>query len=117
VPLLFATTALYLLVTLSIGLVISAGSETPDEAVQKSLVASTPLLNVSGLVFPVASMPYGVQVFAKALPVYHFLRTARAIYLTGAGARDVAGHLAVIAAYLALLGCLLVRRLARERRT
>ena len=117
VVLLFATTAMYLLVTLSIGLIISAGSQTPDEAVQKSLVASTPLLNVSGLVFPVTSMPYGFQVFAKALPVYHYLRTSRAIYLTGAGAREVAGHLAVIAAYLVLLGLILLRRLARKRRT
>ena len=117
VVLLFATTAMYLVMTLSIGLIISAGSQTPDEAVQKSLVASTPLLNVSGLVFPVTSMPYGFQLFAKALPVYHYLRTSRAIYLTGAGAREVAGHLAVIAAYLVLLGLILLRRLARTRRT
>lgn len=117
VVLLFATTAMYLLVTLSIGLIISAGSQTPDEAVQKSLVASTPLLNVSGLIFPVTSMPYGFQLFAKALPVYHYLRTSRAIYLTGAGAREVAGHLAVIVAYLVLLGLILLRRLARGRRS
>ena len=117
VVLLFAVTALYLLVTLSIGLVISAGSRTPDEAVQKSLVASTPLLNISGLVFPVTSLPYGFQVFAKAFPVYHYLQTSRAIYLTGAGPRDVAGHVAVIAAYLAALGAVLLHRLARERRT
>jgi ABC-2 type transport system permease protein len=117
VLLLLATTALYLLVTLSIGLIISAGSQTPDEAVQKSLVASTPLLNISGLVFPVTSMPYGVQLFAKALPVYHYLRASRAIYLTGAGAREVAGHVAVIALYPVLLGFLLLRRVARQRRS
>ncbi len=116
VVLLFATTALYLLVTLAIGLVISASSRTPDEAVQKSLVASAPLLNVSGLVFPVASMPSGFQAFAKAFPVYHYLRTARAIYLTGAGPREVAGHVAVIAAYLAVLAFVLRRQLAREGR-
>lgn len=117
VVLLFATTVMYLLVTLSIGLIISAGSRTPDEAVQKSLVASTPLLNVSGLVFPVTSMPYGFQLFAKALPVYHYLRTSRAIYLTGAGVREVAGHLVVIAVYLVLLGLFLLRRMARNRRS
>jgi drug efflux transport system permease protein len=117
VVLLFATTVMYLLVTLSIGLIISASSQTPDEAVQKSLVASTPLLNISGLVFPVTSMPYGFQLFAKVLPVYHYLRTSRAIYLTGAGAREVAGHLAVIAAYLVLLGLILLRRLAHNRRS
>ena len=116
VALLFVTTAVYLLVTLSIGLIISAGSHTPDEAVQKSLLASTPLLNISGLVFPVTSMPYGFQVLAKMLPVYHYLRTSRAIYLTGAGVRQVAGHLAVIAAYLVLIGLLLLRRVARPPR-
>jgi ABC-2 type transport system permease protein len=116
VVLLFATTAMYLLVTLAIGLIISAGSQTPDEAVQKSLVASTPLLNVSGLIFPVTSMPYGFQLFAKALPVYHYLRTSRAIYLTGAGTREVAGHLAVIAVYLVLLGFILLHRFAPGHR-
>ncbi len=49
-------------------------------------------------------MPYGFQLFAKALPVYHYLRTSRAIYLTGAGAVRSPGHLAVIAAYLVVLG-------------
>jgi len=78
-------------------------------------VVSTPLLNLSGLVFPVTSMPYGFQAFAKVFPVYHYLRTARAIYLTGAGPREVAGHVAVIAAYLAALAFVLLRRLARER--
>jgi ABC-2 type transport system permease protein len=116
VPLLVGVTALYLVGTLAIGLVISAGSRTPDEAVQKSLVAATPLLNVSGLVFPVTSMPYGVQLVAQALPVYHYLRAARGIYLTGAGPRDIAAHVAVIAAYLGVLGVVLLRRLARERR-
>jgi ABC-2 type transport system permease protein len=116
VPLLVAVTGLYLMVTLAVGLAISAGSRTPDEAVQKSLVVATPLLNVSGLVFPVTSMPYGFQLVAQALPVYHYLRTARAIYLTGAGSRDVAPHVAVIAAYVGVLGVVLLRRLARERR-
>jgi len=117
VPLLFSTTAMYLMMTLSIGLIISAGSQTPDEAVQKSLLASTPLLNVSGLVFPVTSMPYGFQLLAKVLPVFHYLRMSRAIYLTGAGMREVAGHLAVIAVYLVLLGVILVRRVAHNSRT
>lgn len=46
---------------------------------------------------------------------YHYLRTSRAIYLTGAGTREIAGHLAVIAAYLVLLGVVLLRRLAGSR--
>jgi ABC-type polysaccharide/polyol phosphate export permease len=62
-------------------------------------------------------MPYGFQMFAKTLPVYHYLRTSRAIYLTGAGPREIAGHVAVIAAYLVVLGAVLLRRLARERLT
>jgi ABC-2 type transport system permease protein len=115
IALLFGATTLYLVVTLSIGLLISAGSKTPDEAIQKALVTATPLLNVSGLVFSVASMPYGFQVLAKVLPVYHYLQVTRSVYLAGAGPGEIASHLAVIAAYLVLLGLLLVRKLGKAR--
>lgn len=113
--LLLGSTVLYLLVTLSIGLLISATSKTPVDAIQKAVVTATPLLNVSGLVFPVASMPHGFQVLANALPVSHYMQVCRGIYLSGAGLGDVLGDLGVIAAWLVLLTALLRRRLARER--
>ena len=51
--------------TLSVGLLISAGSKSPDEAMMKALVTATPLLNVSGLVFPTWSMPPFFRILAK----------------------------------------------------
>jgi ABC-2 type transport system permease protein len=115
VLLLFGSTVLYLLVTLSIGLLISAGSKTPVEAIQKTVVTSTPLLNVSGLVFPVNSMPYAFQIVARGLPVSHYMQSARAIYLAGAGPREVFADLAVIAIYFVLLLVLLTRKLGKAR--
>jgi ABC-2 type transport system permease protein len=115
VALLFASTALYLLMTLSVGLLISAGSKSPDEALTKALVTATPLLNVSGLVFPTWSMPPFFRWLASVLPVSHYLRLCRGIYLTGAGLRDVLPDLGVIAAYLVVLAILLARRLGKER--
>ena len=52
---------------------------------------------------------------AEILPVAHYLRVARSIYLTGAGFREIAPDLAVIAGYAVLLALLLARKLGKER--
>jgi ABC-type multidrug transport system permease subunit len=115
--LLLVATVLYLLVTLSIGLLISVASKSPEEAIQKALVAASPLLNVSGLIFPVSAMPRGFQLFAEALPVAHYMRLTRAIYLSGAGITDVGVDLAVIAGYLVVLTWLVRHVMLKARPT
>jgi ABC-2 type transport system permease protein len=113
--LLLGTTALYLGVTLSIGLLISSRSKTPEEAIQMALVASSPLLNISGLVFPVSAMPRGFQIVANVLPVSHYLRLTRVIYLMGGDLRDVAGDVLVVTAYFVGLLWLVTRVLGKAR--
>jgi ABC-2 type transport system permease protein len=77
--------AFYVLISLSLGLIFSATSATAAEAVQKTVLFSIPLVQLSGFIFPVRNMPTVVQWIAKLLPATHYINISRAIYLRGEG--------------------------------
>ena len=110
-----AISSLYVLVSLSFGLLISATASTTAEAVQKSVLFSFPLTMLSGFIFPVRNMPEVMQWIAEILPVTHYIRFSRAVYIRGAGLADVWPQLVI----LAFLGGALVLRSRRaiEART
>ena len=75
----------YVLVSLALGLIISATSLTVAEAVQKTVLLSVPLVQLSGFAFPIRNMPRVVQWVAEVFPETHYIRVSRAIYLRGEG--------------------------------
>jgi ABC-2 type transport system permease protein len=77
--------AFYVLLSLAIGLVISATSATASEAVQRSVIFSIPLIQLSGFVFPIRNMPTALQWIAEAFPATHYIRLTRAVYVRAAG--------------------------------
>jgi ABC-2 type transport system permease protein len=77
--------AYYVLISLSLGLIFSATSATAAEAVQKTVLFSIPLVQLSGFIFPVRNMPAAVQWLSNALPATHYIRISRAIYLRAEG--------------------------------
>ena len=102
VLLLLAVTAFYLLLNLSWGLLVSASAQSPDQAVQTTVLIVTPQLSLSGFVFPIHSMPEWSRWLVELVPFAHFLRIIRGIYLTGAGLADIWPELLVLLAFLAL---------------
>ena len=85
-------------VSLSLGLIISATSATAAEAVQKSVLLSIPLVQLSGFAFPIRNMPRAVQWLTELFPATHYIRVSRAIYLRGEGPLDLLPELAHAAA-------------------
>ena len=79
----------YVMVSLALGLVISATSKTANEAVQKTVLTSIPLIQLSGFAFPVRNMPYLLQWAVEIFPATHYIRLSRAIYLRAEGPLDV----------------------------
>jgi len=61
----------YVVTSLSLGLIFSATSATAAEAVQKTVLFSIPLIQLSGFAFPIRNMPLGVQRLAQAYPPKH----------------------------------------------
>jgi len=83
--LLFLAGVLYLVSTLGLGLLISTFSNTQQEAVLTSFLFIMPLMLLSGMMFPITSMPIGFQWLTLANPVRHFLEIVRAVFLKGSG--------------------------------
>lgn len=99
-----AVSSFYVLTSLALGLIISATSHTAGEAVQKTVLTSIPLVQLSGFAFPIRNMPRPVQWLSEIFPATHYIRVTRAIYLRGAGPLDLLPELAM----LLLFGILLV---------
>ncbi len=110
-PFFLAVSAVYVLVSLAIGLLISATSSTASEAVQRSVLFSIPLIQLSGFMFPIRSMPGPIQWVVEVFPATHYIRVSRAIYMRAAGPSDLWGDLLFIGCSGVLLFVLAVRSL------
>src|SRR5439155_1205010 len=87
----------YVFFSLALGLYFSATSSTAAEAVQKTVLFSIPLVQLSGFAFPTRNMPFVFRWLAEAFPATHYIRVSRAIYLRAAGPEALAWELTVLA--------------------
>ncbi len=106
--------AFYVMVSLSLGLIFSATSQTAAEAVQKTVLFSVPLVQLSGFAFPIRNMPTGLQWVAEMFPATHYIRVTRAIYLRGEGPLDLAPELLVLFLFAAALVVMALRTLEQR---
>lgn len=83
--LLFVATALYLMTTLGIGLLISTVSQTQQQAMMSTFFFYFPAVLLSGFMFPIANMPEVIQWFTFLNPLRYFLVIVRGIFLKGVG--------------------------------
>jgi ABC-2 type transport system permease protein len=108
--LLFGAAALYLVVTLGIGLFISTLVDTQQQAMFVAFFIMMVYLLMSGLFTPVDSMPGWVQVAAEFNPVRHFVTIARGILMKGAGFTDILRPLAILLLFAVGVFSLAVRQ-------
>jgi len=83
--LLFVATALYLMTTLGVGLLISTVSQTQQQAMMSTFFFYFPAVLLSGFMFPIANMPETIQWLTHLNPLRYFLVIVRGIFLKGAG--------------------------------
>jgi ABC-2 type transport system permease protein len=83
--LLLLATALYLMTTLGVGLLISTVSETQQQAMMTTFFFFFPAMLLSGFAFPIANMPEVVQWMTIVNPMRYFLVIVRGIFLKGVG--------------------------------
>jgi ABC-2 type transport system permease protein len=83
--LLFASTLLFLLTTLGVGLFISTISRTQQQAMMASFFFFMPALLLSGFAFPIRNMPRAIQVLTYFNPLRHFMEIVRGLFLKGTG--------------------------------
>jgi ABC-2 type transport system permease protein len=84
--LLFGMSLIYLLTTLGLGLFISTISHTQQQAMMTStFFFLTPMMYLSGFVFPIENMPDAIQPLTYLIPLRYFVVILRGIFLKGVG--------------------------------
>lgn len=109
------SSAIYLLVSLCIGLVISGSTRSQFLSSQIALLASfLPAVILSGFIFDLRSAPQWANVIAYAMPPVYFLDLLKVGFLTGGMQALVVKNLLVLVAYAAVL-LLLARHFCEKR--
>jgi ABC-2 type transport system permease protein len=84
--LLLGLTLIYLLTTLGLGLFVSTISATQQQAMMTTtFFLLTPMIYLSGFIFPIENMPAVIQPFTYLIPLRYFLVILRSIFLKGVG--------------------------------
>jgi ABC-2 type transport system permease protein len=84
--LLIALTAIYLLSTLGLGLFVSTISSTQQQSMMTTMFFFlTPMIYLSGFIFPIENMPAVIQPLTYLIPLRYFLVIVRSIFLKGIG--------------------------------
>jgi ABC-2 type transport system permease protein len=113
--LLLAMSLLYVICTLALGLFISTISETQQQAMMTAtFFFLTPMIYLSGFIFPIENMPQVIQVFTYLIPLRYFLVIVRGIFLKGIGLDLLWPQAAALAAWGLIVLALAVSR-SRKR--
>jgi ABC-2 type transport system permease protein len=84
--LLVAMSLLYVVCTLALGLFISTISDTQQQAMMTAtFFFLTPMIYLSGFIFPIENMPPVIQYATYLIPLRYFLVIVRGIFLKGIG--------------------------------
>lgn len=104
---LFGSSAMFLLVVLSLGYYISVTAKSQVGANQMAMLATfLPTFLLSGFIFPIDQMPVAVQWITRILPGRYYVSIVRNVFLKGTPVALLAGDLtslAIIAAMLIVL--------------
>lgn len=102
--LLLGASLIYVLVTVGIGVFVSTVARTQVGAVFLSLVVTLmPSFLFSGFLFPIATMPYMMQLYTYAFPARYFNDISRDLFLKGVGIEYIWGNALLLALYAAVI--------------
>lgn len=109
------TTAIYLVVALSMGLMISTIVEKQQHAMLLALgITMMPTIMLSGFVFPRSSQPAPLQILSYVVPATWYLQIVRGIVLKASTLRDLWIPITVLAGQALLILSLASLRFSRE---
>jgi ABC-2 type transport system permease protein len=95
---------IYILLALSLGLLISSVAQTQLVALLLSaMVLLMPVVMLSGMLFPIESMPTILQWISAIVPPRYYIQAMRKLMVMGVGIGDVAHEVSVLAGMTALL--------------
>ena len=115
VTLFLATSLVFLLAALAVGLLISTIAPREQVAMLAAiLVTLLPALLLSGFVYPVRNMPLLLQGISKFIPATHFLTVIRGIYLKGVGLEVIWPQVLILVVIASALFVISVKRFRKQ---
>lgn len=110
VPLLLASTFVFIAANLALGITFSTVAKNQLQAVQMTFFVFLPSILLSGFMFPFRGMPHWAQWLGEVFPLTHFLRIVRGILLKGNGVADIAPDLGALALFATIVLTVAVKR-------
>lgn len=109
--LLIAECVLFIIMSLSLGILISTGTSSQQVAMMLSMVALLlPTIMLSGFIFPIENMPLWLQVICRVNPSTYFIIIEKNIMLKGTGFLSVWKETLVLLGYTLLFIGLSVKK-------
>nr|WP_315408512.1 ABC transporter permease [uncultured Prevotella sp.] len=97
----FVVSTIYILLALSLGLLISTIAETQLVALLLSaMVLLMPIIMLSGMIFPIESMPQILQYVSAIIPTRYYTSAMRKLMIMGVGIKEVYFELTVLISML-----------------
>jgi ABC-2 type transport system permease protein len=111
----FGSSALFLMVVLSLGYFISVVAKSQLAASQASLIATfLPAFLLSGFLFPIDQMPAVIQFVTRVIPARYFVSIMRSVFLKGSPAVFLTRDLAALAVFALALTFLATRAFKKK---
>jgi ABC-2 type transport system permease protein len=88
-PFLTLAATLYMFNTMGIGLLVSVTARTQLQAQLTANILISPLILLSGFLFPTDNMPRWAQLMTYALPTRHYMEIVRGVFLKGHGLAEL----------------------------
>jgi ABC-2 type transport system permease protein len=104
----------FLFVSLGLGLLVSTVSHTQQQAMQMAVFALVPQILLSGFIFPLAAIPWGVRWVAYLAPLTYFLPISRGTFMRGEGLGDLWLYVVILVAYAVVIVSLAAWRFRRK---
>ncbi len=100
----YAVSGIYILLALSLGLLISTVAKTQLVALLMSaMMLMMPCILLSGMIYPVESMPRILQYVSAVIPPRYYITAMRKLLVMGVGVDKVLPEIAVLSAMTAVL--------------
>lgn len=113
--LLMVASCLFLLGSLSMGILISALARSQVLAYQMGMLTSfLPAFLLSGFVYSIENMPAVIQVISHVVPARYFVTILKGVFLKGIGIEMLWGELAFLAGFAAIVFLIATRKLRQK---
>lgn len=102
--------AIYLLVGISIGILLATVSKNQRQVVLTSFFINLPLIQTSGAIAPIESMPAFFRYLSLLNPLRHYVAIARGFLLKGVGVAELWQHVLALVVFAVVLIAISVKR-------